>query len=86
MSKTLALVSAGPGVSLTLARRFGAEGLRTGLIAPHRENLDRCVAALTATPTVAPRWLPCSPPSCSGDPCAGPSYRGFIVSSETAGG
>lgn len=46
MSKTIAIVGAGPGVGLSLAERFGAEGFRAVLIARSRANLDALVAQL----------------------------------------
>ncbi|MGW6445281.1 SDR family NAD(P)-dependent oxidoreductase [Lentzea sp. NPDC055074] len=48
MAKTLAVVGAGPGVGLGVARRFGAEGFRVGLIARTADRLDALVAELKA--------------------------------------
>ncbi|HEX4224938.1 MAG TPA: SDR family oxidoreductase [Pseudonocardiaceae bacterium] len=46
MSKTLAIVGAGPVLGRSLARRFGREGFRVALIARTRPKLDTLVAEL----------------------------------------
>jgi NADP-dependent 3-hydroxy acid dehydrogenase YdfG len=43
---TIAIVGAGPGLGLSLARRFGREGHRVELLARNRERLDAHVALL----------------------------------------
>jgi NAD(P)-dependent dehydrogenase (short-subunit alcohol dehydrogenase family) len=45
--KTMAIVGAGPGLGLAIARRFGLEGFNVALIARNRNNLDRSVTALS---------------------------------------
>jgi NAD(P)-dependent dehydrogenase (short-subunit alcohol dehydrogenase family) len=45
---TMAIVGAGPGLGLSLARRFGREGLRVGLIARRLAVLEDCVRQLAA--------------------------------------
>lgn len=44
--KTLVVVGAGPLLGMAVARRFGREGYRVGLIARSREKLDRYVTDL----------------------------------------
>ncbi len=46
--QTLAIVGAGPGLGLSVARRFGREGFQVGLIARRQSVLDACVQQLTA--------------------------------------
>jgi NAD(P)-dependent dehydrogenase (short-subunit alcohol dehydrogenase family) len=48
VSKTLAIVGAGPGLGLSLARRFGRDGYRAALIARNRQKLDGLVDQLGA--------------------------------------
>ena len=48
MSRTLAIVGAGPTLGLSLARRFGREGFRVAFVARTRPNLDALVAAAAA--------------------------------------
>jgi NAD(P)-dependent dehydrogenase (short-subunit alcohol dehydrogenase family) len=48
MSSTLAVVGAGPGLGLSIARRFGREGFRVGLIARRLTVLEECVRRLSA--------------------------------------
>lgn len=43
---TIAIVGAGPGLGLAIARRFGREGFKVALIARRRESLDRLAADL----------------------------------------
>jgi NAD(P)-dependent dehydrogenase (short-subunit alcohol dehydrogenase family) len=43
---TLAVVGAGPGLGLSIARRFGREGFRVGMIARRASVLDECVRLL----------------------------------------
>jgi NAD(P)-dependent dehydrogenase (short-subunit alcohol dehydrogenase family) len=45
---TLAVVGAGPGLGVAIARRFGEHGFQTGLVARDGERLGREVAALPA--------------------------------------
>ena len=57
-TKTLALVGAGPGLGLSLAKRFGAAGFQVALLARNPDKLDHLVAELgelgvTARPYVA---------------------------------
>ncbi|MFL5828153.1 MAG: SDR family oxidoreductase [Thermoleophilaceae bacterium] len=57
-TKTLALVGAGPGLGLALAKRFGAAGFQVALLARNPDKLDQLVAELgelgvTARPYVA---------------------------------
>lgn len=53
--QTLAIVGAGPGLGLSVARRFGREGFQVGLIARRQSVLDTCVQQLAAAgiPAVA---------------------------------
>jgi NAD(P)-dependent dehydrogenase (short-subunit alcohol dehydrogenase family) len=44
--KTIVIVGAGPGLGLSIARRFGAEGFNIALLARTREKLDALVAEL----------------------------------------
>lgn len=46
VTKTLAVVGAGPGLGLSIARRFGREGFRAALIARRSASLDHMVATL----------------------------------------
>src|SRR4051794_26111780 len=57
-TKTLAVVGAGPGLGLSLAKRFGAAGFQVALLARNPDKLDQLVAELgelgvTARPYVA---------------------------------
>lgn len=45
-NKTIAVVGAGPGLGLSIARRFGREGYRAALIARKRASLDQMIATL----------------------------------------
>jgi short-subunit dehydrogenase len=47
MTKTLAVVGAGPGLGLAVAKAFGKEGFSVGLIARSPDKLDVAVAELT---------------------------------------
>jgi len=47
--KTLAVVGAGPGIGMAVARRFGREGYRVALIARNRVKLDGHVEELAAS-------------------------------------
>jgi short-subunit dehydrogenase len=47
MSKTIAIIGAGPGVGLAVARRFGKEGFRVALLARNEEKLAEMVNQLT---------------------------------------
>lgn len=48
MSGTLAVFGAGPGLGLSVARRFGKEGYRVALVARDRAKLDRLEVELRA--------------------------------------
>jgi NAD(P)-dependent dehydrogenase (short-subunit alcohol dehydrogenase family) len=48
MTKTIAIVGFGPGVSTAMADRFGAAGFQVALIARNQQRLDAGVAALKA--------------------------------------
>lgn len=48
MTRTIAIVGAGPGVGLAVAERFGREGYRVALLARNAEKLDTLVAGLSA--------------------------------------
>lgn len=45
-AKTIVVVGAGPGLGLSIAKRFGKEGFQVALIARHQEKLDGLVAEL----------------------------------------
>lgn len=44
--KTIAIIGAGPGLGMALARRFGREGYRVGLLARNQQKLDGYVQEL----------------------------------------
>jgi NAD(P)-dependent dehydrogenase (short-subunit alcohol dehydrogenase family) len=46
MTKTIAVVGAGPGIGLHVAERFGREGFRAALVARSQESLDGYVGKL----------------------------------------
>lgn len=46
MSKTIAIVGAGPGVGLAVAERFGRAGFKVALLARNAERLDTMVQGL----------------------------------------
>lgn len=46
--RTIAIFGAGPGLGLAVARRFGREGFRVGLVARDRAHLDTLSAELAA--------------------------------------
>jgi short-subunit dehydrogenase len=46
MAKTIAVIGAGTGLGVAVARRFGREGYRVALVARRREPLDALVAEL----------------------------------------
>lgn len=48
MSKTIAIVGAGPGIGQAVARRFGRNGFNVALLARKREKLDKLIAELKA--------------------------------------
>ncbi|MGJ0121603.1 SDR family NAD(P)-dependent oxidoreductase [Williamsia sp. MIQD14] len=50
---TIAIVGAGPGLGLAIARRFGSEGFDVALVSRNRDKLDRLVAILAADGIVA---------------------------------
>lgn len=53
---TIAIIGAGPGLGLALARRFGAEGFDVALIARNATTLDGLVAQLAAEGVTAARF------------------------------
>jgi NADP-dependent 3-hydroxy acid dehydrogenase YdfG len=57
MSKTIAIVGAGPGVGLAVAERFASEGFRVALIARNQEKLDGLVVRLKARGTQAAAFV-----------------------------
>jgi NADP-dependent 3-hydroxy acid dehydrogenase YdfG len=46
MSKTIAIVGAGPGIGLATAERFGQEGFKVALLARHHDKLNPLIAQL----------------------------------------
>lgn len=46
MSKTIAIIGAGPGVGLAIARRFGQEGFKVALLARNEQKLTGMVGEL----------------------------------------
>ncbi len=58
---TIAIVGAGPGLGLAIARTFGREGFSVALIARTQDKLDRLAADLGAEGITAA----VSPPTCS---------------------
>ena len=46
MVKTIAIVGAGPGLGLSIAKKFGTNGFRAALIARSKDSLDQLVANL----------------------------------------
>ncbi|MEQ1897556.1 MAG: SDR family NAD(P)-dependent oxidoreductase [Vicinamibacterales bacterium] len=46
--QTLVIVGTGPGLGLSIARRFGREGFRVGLIARRQTVLDECAGRLVS--------------------------------------
>lgn len=48
MSKTIAILGAGPALGLSVARRFGREGYQVALVARRREQLARLTESLHA--------------------------------------
>jgi len=44
--KTIAIVGAGPGLGLSMAKTFGENGLQVALIARRKESLDQMVDTL----------------------------------------
>jgi short-subunit dehydrogenase len=46
MKKTIAIVGAGPGLGLAIAKQFGANDFRVALIARGKDSLDQLVATL----------------------------------------
>ena len=71
MSKTIAVVGFGPGVSTAVAERFGAEGFSVALIARNEARLTAGVEALKAKGVIAGAF-----PADAGDPAA---IRGAIA-------
>ena len=53
---TLAIVGAGPGMGLAIARTFGSQGYNVALIARNRAKLDDLVGQLTAQGITAAAW------------------------------
>lgn len=48
MSKTIAIIGAGPGVAMAIARRFGSNGFNVALLARSEAKLSSLVASLNA--------------------------------------
>lgn len=48
MSKTIAIIGAGPGVGMAVARRFGSNGFKVALLARSQAKLEKLVASLSA--------------------------------------
>jgi NAD(P)-dependent dehydrogenase (short-subunit alcohol dehydrogenase family) len=48
MSKTIAIIGAGPGVGLAIAEQFGREGFRVALLGRNPENLSKLSEALSS--------------------------------------
>lgn len=48
MNTTIAIIGAGPGLGLAVARRFGAEGFGVALISRNQEHVDALAAELSA--------------------------------------
>jgi len=46
MQKTIAIVGAGPGLGLSIAKQFGANGYKVALIARRKESLDQLVTSI----------------------------------------
>jgi NAD(P)-dependent dehydrogenase (short-subunit alcohol dehydrogenase family) len=55
--KTLAIVGAGPGLGLSIARRFGAEGFNVALLARNPEKLDGLVGGLESVGVTARAYV-----------------------------
>ncbi|QUD86020.1 SDR family NAD(P)-dependent oxidoreductase [Phenylobacterium montanum] len=65
MSKTIVVIGFGPGVSNSVAEKFGAEGFSVALVARNAERLAAGVAALKARGVAAAAF-----PADAGDPLA----------------
>lgn len=76
MPKTIVVVGYGPGVSTSVAERFGAEGFSVALVARSRAKLDAGVEALKSKGITAGAF-----PADAGDPA---SIRGAIVKARGA--
>ncbi|WP_217591750.1 SDR family oxidoreductase [Cohnella sp. GbtcB17] len=48
MKKTIAIIGAGPGLGLSIARKFGSQGFRVALISRNQEKLDGLAAQLAS--------------------------------------
>jgi NADP-dependent 3-hydroxy acid dehydrogenase YdfG len=57
MAKTIAIFGAGPGLSRSVALRFGREGFRVALVARNRERLDALAAELAGQGIEAAGWV-----------------------------
>lgn len=55
--QAMAIVGAGAGLGMSIARRFGREGYRIGLIARRQAALDECVGRLAADGIVAAAFV-----------------------------
>lgn len=44
--KTIAIVGAGPGLGLSIAKKFGKNGFQVALVARNEEKLNQLVAVL----------------------------------------
>ncbi|HEY1880758.1 MAG TPA: SDR family NAD(P)-dependent oxidoreductase [Caulobacteraceae bacterium] len=78
MAKTIVVVGYGPGVSTSVAEKFGAEGFSVALVARNEAKLAAGVEALKAKGVAAGAF-----PANAGDPA---SIRGAIAAARTAFG
>ena len=60
MSKVIAILGAGTGLGISLARRFGRENFRVALVARRKDRLDALVSELTGEGTRPPPSPPTS--------------------------
>lgn len=56
-SKAIVIVGAGPGLGVSIARKFGREGFRVALVARNRAKLEQLVATLQAEGIAASAFL-----------------------------
>jgi len=56
-NKTIAIVGAGPGLGVSVAKRFGREGFRAALVSRKREKLDALVAELKSSGVTAEAFV-----------------------------
>jgi NADP-dependent 3-hydroxy acid dehydrogenase YdfG len=57
MSKTIAIIGAGPGIGLAIAQRFGREGFNVALLGRNQERLDGLVDSLKNEGVVAASFI-----------------------------